>query len=60
MYIPSWLLWIVGFAFVCSVIGEFVEHARNERNLRKRIKELEEKGQRVRLSEVSKDNPQDS
>jgi hypothetical protein len=51
MYIPLWLVWIVGFAFVCCVIGEFVEHARNERHLRERLKELEEKGEKLRLSE---------
>ena len=44
MYIPGWLLWIIGFSVVCCLIGEVMERAQKERNLRKRIKELEEKG----------------
>jgi hypothetical protein len=58
MYIPLWLLWIVGFAVLCCLIGEFVRHAEKERNLRKRLKQLEEKGEPLRLSEHPKDDPQ--
>ncbi len=57
MYIPGWLLWIIGFSVVCCLIGEVMERARKERNLRKRIKELEEKGEPLHLSERSEHNP---
>ena len=42
MYIPLWLLRIIGFSVVCCMIGVIVQHAEKERNLDKRIKELEE------------------
>lgn len=50
MYIPLWLLWIVGFSVVGCVIEVIVKRAEKERNLQKRIKEIEEKGKPVRLS----------
>jgi hypothetical protein len=39
MYIPVWILWVVGFAVVCCIVEDFVLRAEKEPNLRKRIEQ---------------------